>query len=78
MYREADAEPHVRQTCRSGAAHNFQPTREQRLAGISDIVGREITSSNEMTRAEVQRVIDVTTAEIEETRPAEGDSNAGA
>lgn len=57
---------------------NFQPTREQRLAGISDIVGREITSSNEMTRAEVQRVIDVTTAEIEETRPAEGDSNAGA
>jgi hypothetical protein len=52
-----------------------QPSREERLRGISDIVGREITSSNDMTRDEVQKVIDVTAADIAtrtEPQPEEG------
>jgi hypothetical protein len=54
----------------------FEPSREQRLRGISDIVCREITSSKDLTRSEVQAVIDRTADDIER-HEAEGGSDAG-
>jgi hypothetical protein len=52
--------------------------RDQRLAAVSSTVGREITSSHDMSKAEVQSVIDAAQARLDAQTPADGPTDTEA